>query len=167
MLQILQTAGIFVGIVYYITIMRNAQRTRELTLKAQEQAKETRQAQLFMQVYNQYTMEKNKYVIEIWGWEWNNYDDYQSKYGNLESRQKMSAINSWFEGLGVLVKSDLVPLNLVASFFSGTIISHWEKVGPYILEIRVRRNSPHVHSEMEYLYKTMKAYVEEHPELKT
>ncbi len=50
-LQILQTAGILVGIIYYITIMRNTQKTRELslraqelTLKAQEQAKETRQA---------------------------------------------------------------------------------------------------------------------------
>jgi hypothetical protein len=35
-LQILQTVGILVGIVYYITIMRNSQRTRELSLQAQE-----------------------------------------------------------------------------------------------------------------------------------
>jgi hypothetical protein len=30
---------------------RNSQRNRELTLKAQEQALETRQTQLFMQIY--------------------------------------------------------------------------------------------------------------------
>jgi hypothetical protein len=60
MLQILQTAGIFVGIVYYITIMRNAQRTRQLTLESQELARkaqehmlETRQAQMFMQIYSE------------------------------------------------------------------------------------------------------------------
>jgi len=34
MLQIMQTVGILVGIIYYITIMRNTQKTRELTLKA-------------------------------------------------------------------------------------------------------------------------------------
>ena len=58
-LQIIQTVSLVVGIVYYLIIMRNSQRTRELTLrsqeltrKAQEQALETRQAQLFMQLYN-------------------------------------------------------------------------------------------------------------------
>jgi hypothetical protein len=35
-LQLLQTAGILVGIIYYITIMRNTQKTRELTLQSQE-----------------------------------------------------------------------------------------------------------------------------------
>jgi hypothetical protein len=56
-LQIVQTVGILVGIVYYITIMRSQQRTRELALesqeltrKAQEQTLETRQTQLFMQI---------------------------------------------------------------------------------------------------------------------
>ena len=44
-LQIVQTAGILVGIVYYIAIMRNNQRTQQMQL-------ETRQAQLFMQLYN-------------------------------------------------------------------------------------------------------------------
>jgi hypothetical protein len=49
MLQILQTAGILVGIAYYLVIMRNSQKTRELALNAQEKALETRQAQLFIQ----------------------------------------------------------------------------------------------------------------------
>jgi uncharacterized protein HemX len=61
MIQIVQTLALLVGIVYYITIMRNTQKTRELslraqelTLKAQEQAKETRQAGLLMQIYEAY-----------------------------------------------------------------------------------------------------------------
>ena len=52
-LSTLQTAGILVGIVYYISIMRNQQRTRDLTLKAQEQTLRTRESQLFMNIYNQ------------------------------------------------------------------------------------------------------------------
>ena len=55
-LSTIQTIALVVGIVYYLTIMRNAQKTRELTLqsqeltrKAQEQSLETREAQLFMQ----------------------------------------------------------------------------------------------------------------------
>ena len=52
-LQIVQTVGILVGIIYYITIMRNQQRTRELALTAQEHATETRQTEIFMRLYEQ------------------------------------------------------------------------------------------------------------------
>ena len=48
-LSTLQTAGLLVGIFYYILTLRNAQHTRELSLKAQEQAAETRKTQLLMQ----------------------------------------------------------------------------------------------------------------------
>ena len=64
-LSTLQTIALIVGIFYYLTIMRNQQKTRELSLqaqeltlesqeltrKAQEQAVETRQAALFMSIY--------------------------------------------------------------------------------------------------------------------
>jgi hypothetical protein len=51
-LSTLQTAGILVGIFYYIFTLRNAQHTRELQLRAQEQAADTQKAQLLMQ-YNE------------------------------------------------------------------------------------------------------------------
>ena len=148
-------AGLSIGIAafYYIMVLRNQ--------------KETRQAQLFMQVYNQFTMEKYKHLWELMNWEWKDNDDLRDKYGDMESTQKRSAINSWLEGLGVLVRSDLVPIGLVASFIGEVILNYWEKYGPYILEVRVRRNSPRIHREMEYLYQRVKAYFEEHPELKT
>jgi hypothetical protein len=42
--QFLQTVGILVGVFYYIMTLRNSQRT-------QQQQLETRQAQLFMQIF--------------------------------------------------------------------------------------------------------------------
>jgi len=58
-LSTLQTLGILVGIFYYVMTLRNQRknqeislRKQELTLKAQEQALETRQAQLFMNIYD-------------------------------------------------------------------------------------------------------------------
>ncbi len=44
-LSTLQTAGILVGIIYYITIMRTSQRN-------QQHQMETRKLQMFMDVYN-------------------------------------------------------------------------------------------------------------------
>jgi len=52
-LSTIQTIALIVGIIYYLTIMRNQQKTRNLALQAQENALQTRQSQLFMNVYNQ------------------------------------------------------------------------------------------------------------------
>ena len=54
-LSTLQTIGLLVGIAYYLIIMRNSQRNQELALKAQEHALETRETQLFMNIFNTYS----------------------------------------------------------------------------------------------------------------
>ena len=61
-LSTLQTAGLLVGIFYYIMVLRNQQknqeislRNQELTLKSQALATETRQAQLFMQLFDRWS----------------------------------------------------------------------------------------------------------------
>ena len=61
-LSTLQTAGILVGIFYYLMVLRNQQknqemslRNQELTLKSQALATETRQAQLFMQLFDRWS----------------------------------------------------------------------------------------------------------------
>jgi hypothetical protein len=43
-LQIVQTGSLIEIIIYYLSIMRNQQRTRELSLKAQEEAEMNRRA---------------------------------------------------------------------------------------------------------------------------
>ena len=48
---ILTGLGLTASIVYYANILNNANKTRELQLKAQEHATETRQAQLYMQLF--------------------------------------------------------------------------------------------------------------------
>ena len=48
---LLTGVGIIVSILYYTSVLRNANRTRELQLKAQEQATETRQAALFTPLF--------------------------------------------------------------------------------------------------------------------
>ena len=58
-LSTLQTAGILVGIIYYLTIMRNSQKNQQMQL-------ETRQSQLFMQLF-QYHIDKDRarIILEI------------------------------------------------------------------------------------------------------
>ncbi len=67
LLQIVQTIALLVGIVYYITIMRNAQKAR--------------QTEIFMQLYQSRTDKENSQILwDLMGMEWDNVDDFHYKF---------------------------------------------------------------------------------------
>ena len=177
LLQILQTSGIFVGIIYYITIMRNAQRTRELTLesqelarKAQEHALETRQAQMFMQIYNESHNDPSfidamTIINEL---EIHSYEEFQEAREDEKVKKALSRVGMFYEGLGVLVKEGYVSIRLVALLVTGLTRNWWESIyKSWIEEGREKMNFRRWMSEAEYLYDELMEYIEVHPELKT
>lgn len=173
-LSFLQTVSLIVGVIYYLTIMRNSQRTRELTLKAQEQALETRQTQIFMQIYNQ--SHNDPSFIKAFGRIYElvgtnpvkSYEEFQKIRENEQDRDAISRVSFFYEGVGVLVKEGYVSIRLVALLMTGMTRLWWE--GLYkssIVEGRKLLNSLRWMSEAEYLYDELMKYIEEHPELKT
>ena len=176
-LQILQTVGILVGIVYYLIIMRNSQRTRESTLEsqelarnAQEQALETRQAMMFMQIYNESHNDPSfiEALQRTYEFDIHTYEDWIRIQENEDNRLALSRIGLFYEGVGVLVKEGYVSIRLVALLMTIMTRSWWEKIyKPWIEEGREKTNLHRWHSEGEYLYNELMKYVEEHPELKT
>ena len=170
-LSTLQTLGILVGIIYYITIMRNSQKNQKLTLIAQEQALETRQAQLFMYIYDRWSSpDYNKHFFALREWEWNDYEDFMERYGgdkNPDIYYHFSSIGTFFEGIGVLVKRKLIDPTIVDDLISNSVIFFWEKFGvPIIKERQVRDNFPQFYEWVEYLYSVVKPIRDsQHPEL--
>ena len=74
--------GLTASIIYYAKVLENSNKTRELQLKAQEQALETRQAQLFMPLYETYrNKEFREQITEIWQQSWTDPNDFADKYG--------------------------------------------------------------------------------------
>ena len=145
-LSTLQTAGLLVGIFYYVMTLRNAQKTRDLSLKAQEQALETRQAQLFMQIYQDMSSPEHQIRSnELLHMEWEDWDDYIRKYG-LENNPEAYALrhSMWYRlnGVGLLVKAGLIDVDRVYDLMSGTIFRHWKKWGDHIIRIRELYNAP-------------------------
>jgi hypothetical protein len=74
---------------------------------------------------------------------------------------------SFLEGMGVLVKEDLVSMRLVALTWAGTTRMFWDKMSPIIDDWRRAINYPRLWSETEYLCTELIKYMEEHPELAT
>ena len=73
--------GVIAGFSYYVLTVRNAQRTRELTLKAQEHATETRETQIFMQLYQNLNNEDiYKKWAELVNQEKIEFNEYVEKY---------------------------------------------------------------------------------------
>jgi hypothetical protein len=146
--------GVLVAAIYYIVNMR-------ATLQ-------TRQAQLFMQLYDRWTFDiADKF--------WDFLDDDISTAEELFDRQKTdkefrrrtAILSRYHEGVGVLVRFGLLDIRYIAYLASWPTRMYWEKYKPIIEDIRRLQNAPRSDSESEYLYNELMKYLEKHSELKT
>jgi len=165
-LSTLQTIALVVGIAYYLIVMRNSQRNQELARKAQEQAVETRQAQLFMQIlshFNTPSMVESRtfyYDVKI-----SSFDDYTEMWSDPEKTRQHRLLGGFLEGIGTLVRMNYIDIVLIVSFLGGVVKYLWEKQAPYVIEYRERFDTPRLWIEWEYLYEEVMSYGEKHPEL--
>jgi len=174
-LQIVQTTGIIVGIIYYLTIMRNTQKTRELTLqsqeltrKAQEQAAETRQTQLFMQLFDRwgdpdFARLYGKYRYETCASVSNDPDEICkiAVKAVFESYDPdvwipIQTLTQYFEGIGIVYKKKLIDLETLESLLSTRIIWYWDVTEAFIKYAREKLDDPTMYQEIEVLVKDMK-----------
>ena len=165
LLSTLQTLGLLVGIFYYVTTLRNAQKTRELTLKAQEHATETRQAQLSMQLVNGWSQ---PHLVEARAFYQNlgttSYDEYVNLWKNPEKEMQLRLWGCYCEGIGVLVRENYLDIKIVAGLIGGGVKNDWENIKDHTYKMRKISGMPRMWIEWEYLYHAVMKYAEENPE---
>ena len=138
LLGYLTPISLTVGVFYYILTLRNTSRNQEMQL-------ETRQAQLFQQMYNSFTSLEFKTVWNdvMYIWEWEDLSDFTAKYGSgTDEFPKMDLVGTFFEGVGVMVKRGLIDVSLVDDLMSGHVVSAWERFSPLIHSWREMGNWP-------------------------
>jgi hypothetical protein len=152
-LQFLQTAGLLVGIIYYITIMRSQQRNQQLTL-------DTRRSQHYMQllqtVSTEEFMKRTRVVLEI---EIKDFDDYVRLSRDHESDigLKFIAYTGWINGVGHMLKEGLIDERMIEHFGVGIQYGRaWDKWRPFIMEYRERLHIPWYMNGLEYLSEEMR-----------
>jgi len=150
---VIAAVGVLVGVGFAYLEVRNLAKQRETDV-------ETRQAELFMQIYDHYYRED--FLIDeneiLFHWDWKDFEDFWKKYGpetNPKAFSKWDSIGTYFRGVGVLVKRKLIDPDLVDELMGTSIILHWEKSGPIMKEFR-ERYWPHAYEWFEYLYNEMK-----------
>ena len=142
-LSTLQTLGLLIGIFYYIMTLRNQRKNQEISIRNQELALETIQAQLFMNIYDRRVNNPEFDALQhkIEALKWKDWDEYKVlfDYTNPETRDNhlaMSTIMYFYEGVGVLVKLNLVDIQLISYLMSDSTRAFWEKVEPIVEEAR-------------------------------
>ena len=146
--------GVLVAAVFYV-----------LNMKATLQ---TRQAQLYMQLYNRWTPEMNATFWNFLSVDFKDAQEHLTKYRTDKEYAKWcDTLGTFYEGLGVLVRVGFTDIRYIAYFIGGGTRMHWEKYKPIIGDLRRLMGYNRWLSETEYLYDRLMEYYEFHPELKT
>jgi hypothetical protein len=150
--QFLQTLGILVGVFYYITTIRANQRNQQLQL-------ETRETQLFMQIYQQLnSVDSMATWAEVMNLEVESFEDFLERYDssvNPGSFGKRGHLWWSYNAIGAMVANERIDIRLVAMLLGPMIIAQWEKWEGIIRGTRDREESPGQWAGFEFLYKEM------------
>jgi len=139
--------GVIAGFSYYV-----------MTVKHQNSS---RRGQLFMEMYRDFKRPdvQKAYSDIVHVWKWDNWEDFQKKYGRLsnwDEFNKYMLVYSIYEGLGVLIYRNLIDVKMIDELMRSYVIQFWEKIGPVMVESRVRRDNPWIAEWTDYLYTEVK-----------
>jgi hypothetical protein len=136
MSAIVAAAGVLVGVAYYILDMR--------------QQRQVSQTEFIMNMPSTFLKkEMFETLATLRRTEFKSYDDFERECG-LEARQ----VAGFCEDLGLLVKRKLVDISLVADRYDVNDV--YEKLKPWIEEMRKRANNQRLFEWFEYLYNEVK-----------
>ena len=145
-LDTIRTAGILTGIIYYMTILRNNQKT-------------TRREQMYLR-FQVADMDYVKAYSYIMSKDFTNVEEFLSHFdreNNPEAWANYIFVGTRYHNIGLLLKEGLIDSNIVFEIFNPmVIIQLWEKILPIELETRKRNNHPKHYDAFEYLYNEAK-----------
>lgn len=141
---------------YYISTLRNAQRTQQLQL-------ETRRTQIFMKLYEQLNSEESaKTFMELMYLDVEDNEEYLRKYDshvNLEHYSKRATLFYNFNAVGELLRMGIIDTELIHRLgLDINVTMMWEKWEDIIRETRKREKLPDLWEGFEYLYDVMREY---------
>jgi hypothetical protein len=143
---VLTGLGLTASIIYYANILSNANKTQQLQL-------ETRQAQLFMSLFD--TLRSSEFRMQwhtVEALEWKDYDEFHDKYNPEKEPEILSAVTSlmeYFEGVGVLWKRGLIDISLVEDLLGNTLLMAWDVLEPIAKGNRLTFQRPTMWNDFE------------------
>ena len=125
------------------------------------EARRMRKAQLFMPIYSHFYDQDflKPYHDILHNWEWNDAEDWRNKYGhktNLDTGGQFSSVINYFRCVGSLLRRNQIEPELVSDLMQSNVIRFWEKIEPFVNELRISNPDMTWQNPFEYLYHEMK-----------
>jgi hypothetical protein len=135
--------GVIAGFSYYVLVVRNAQKTRELALEAQK-------TQIFLQIYGTITPDLVDRVMNMNRWEFTDYDDFMEQYGDQYG--EWESVLQRYNGMGLLAMKEQVDLDHIYKLLALPILGLWRNFEIVIRQRRKMFEIPELYEGIEYLY---------------
>jgi len=164
-LMVIQTISLTVGVIYYIINLQNSNRTQQLTLKAQEDQRETRKLQLLREYHRNVSDQGILYYPEIMRSEWKDYEDFVIKFGydnNPDFYRKRMWVWREMSFNGLLLRDGIFDIKTMIEYFGDVSFHMWNKYKPIIEETRRRQQNPENHVGLEYFANEIGKYRKSH-----
>jgi len=152
----IQTVGVIVAAFSFVVGVANNILTSRREEKRNQQTLETRQAQFFMQIGQKLNnTEAMSRWITLINMEWNNYDEYEKKYGTDSNPElaamRLGTLYEW-NGIGYFLRKGVIDRDTAYTLCNGVSGSWlWKKFEPVIREMRIRYNMPDAFADLEFL----------------
>lgn len=161
---VLTGIGLTASIVYYAYILNNANKTRELQLRAQEHASETRETSLFWQFFQELVSPEmwDRYIRVRYVYQCDNYQEFKEKFNPTTNPEAYADITSlWYTyiAIGDLLHDDKIAIRKIIALIGEMPLRVWEKWCPIILELREDYGWDGAYIGWEYLAKRIEEYL--------
>jgi hypothetical protein len=143
-----------------IITSRKTEKTQELALKSQQQTLETRQTQLFMQIYMRY-LEPDLFsdnLFKLFKRSWKDAEDYAKKYDGNPDGANLDMVMTFWEGVSVLINRGIIDISLVYEIVPTNVTTLWGRFGSLIKEQRTRGAPPKLYILVEDLSSKLAEY---------
>lgn len=92
--------------------------------------------------------------------DYKDYDDFVQKCGSLYSGKPVAnsvrLLLNWGDGIGMLLKRNLVDIDIVVDSYGGIVPAFYERVKPLVEGYRKDTRNQHHYEQLEYLYNEVK-----------
>jgi hypothetical protein len=157
----------FIAVRSYINANKRAEEAKKKEQETREHELETRQAQLFMNIYDkiskkEFSLSWRRFVNA----KFTTYEEFkQLQQTDKEFYEAVNDLAMFYEGLGVLVRENLLPIRMVALLICGMTRAYWEKFIPVYDDGVKALGFSRWMSETKFIYEVLLKYLGEHPEL--
>ena len=160
MALIVQTIGVVGTLTAAAIAVRSYVNSNKRAEEARKRDLETRQAQLFMQIYLKYQdviMDLGPLLRR----EWEDADDFVEKY--MKTTPASDGVNlgnlmAYYEGVAVLLMKNMIDIDLVYELMPTNVTVLWSKYEGLVKEWRVKQNYPQLFRMVEWLSNRLVEY---------